>query len=394
VPAATARRLYLATQGLLDDPTRRATTATVRTAIRRLGYVQIDSINIVERAHHLILASRFDRYEPSLLHRLLESGRLFEHWTHDASAIPVEWYRYWRIRFERYRPRHRVLEWWQQRFETEPQVVFDHVVGRIREEGPLRSADFEHDRGGKSQGWWDWKPQKAALEVLWRNGTLAIARRDGFQKVYDLSERVLPKVVTDDPPDDDEHVDWACRSALQRLVIATPGEIKAYLNAVSPAATQAWCKAAIADGRVMPVEVASADGGPAWRAVALPDWRARARRLADAPKRARLLCPFDPIVRDRRRALRLFGFDYRFEAFVPAPKRRYGYYVLPILEGDRIIGRLDPKLHRDRGVLEVKGVWWEPNVRPTPTRRRAVRAAVDRLARFVGADDVATPSGL
>ncbi len=391
VNASTARRLFLGAQGLLDDPTRRATPASTRKLVQKLGYVQLDSINIIERAHHLILASRLDGYEPRMLDRLLEKNRtLFEHCTHDASAIPSEWFGHWRVRFGRFRARRLTGTWWEERFDGDQEKTLKHVVDRITSEGPLKSSDFQSDRTARG-GWWEWKPQKAALEILWRAGTLSITRRENFQKVYDLTQRVLADYVDLPIPDDRAHVDWACSTAIDRLGIATPGEIGRFLRAVTPADARSWCTAAVTAGDLVTVDVASAHNGRPWRGYARPDWDRRANRLAPPPKRIRLLCPFDPILRDRTRAMRLFAFDYRFEAFTPAAKRRYGYYVLPILEGDRLIGRLDPKLHRDRQELQIRGLWWEPGVRPTRTRVTALRSALRRLARCVGAARIRLP---
>jgi uncharacterized protein YcaQ len=388
VPTATARRLLLGAQGLLDDPRRKPTADALYGLIERMGFVQIDSINVVERAHHLILAARLQGYQPRLLERLLErQRRLFEHWTHDASAIPTSWYPYWKIRFERFRRRLLEHPWWMQRIGAEPEKVIAHVRERIAREGPLLTRDFEGERAGE-QGWWGWKPQKAALEFLWWTGELAIAGRSSFHKVYDLAERVLPAGHAAPRPSDAEHLDWACRTALERLGIASPDEIAGFWDALSLAEARAWCEGAAARGEIVPVRVEGVEGGKPRASWALPDWEARAAALPPAPPRIRLLAPFDPILRDRRRALRLFGFDYRFEAFVPGQHRKHGYYVLPILEGERLIGRLDPKLHREKGLLEVKGLWWEPKVRETKGRRAALEAALERLAKRVGAGEV------
>jgi hypothetical protein len=280
--------------------------------------------------------------------------------------------------------------WWEEHFEGDREQTLKFVVDRITSEGPMKSSDFQSDHKTPG-GWWEWKPQKAALEILWRTGTLAITRRENFQKVYDLTERVLADYVDLPMPDDRAYVDWACATAIDRLGIATTGEIGRFLRAITPADARSWCTAAVAAGDLVAVDVASADNGRPWRGYARPDWARRAARLAPAPKRIRLLAPFDPILRDRDRAARLFGFDYRFEAFVPEAKRRYGYYVLPILEGDRLVGRLDPKLHRDREELQVRGLWWEPGVRPTRTRMTALRSALRRLADFVGAVLISGP---
>lgn len=185
VPVEAARTLLLRGQGLLEDPARRATPASVERAIRRLGYVQVDSINRIERAHHLILAARFDDYTHRHLTHLLECKRsLFEHWTRDAAVIPVEWYANWKLRFRRWERWAKRRPGIRQRLGARPQAVLREVLGRIGAEGPLTSADFEHVRERRGEGWWDWKPQKMALEYQWRSGRLAIAGRRGFQKLY------------------------------------------------------------------------------------------------------------------------------------------------------------------------------------------------------------------
>lgn len=389
--AAQARRLLLDRQGLMHDPstTARLTPARLHRHIERIGFVQIDTISTVQRAHHHILHSRFDDYEPAQLRKLLDTDRkLFEHWTHDASIIPIAWFPQWKLRFERYRERGNAPNaWWRKRIGDNPDAVLDHVLERITDEGPLRSADFEHDR--KDSGpWWGWKPQKAALEYLWRIGVLAVDRRVNFHKHYDLTERVLAHVYDHDPPGRKEHVDWACTTALERLGTATPAELAGFFNAIPLADARNWCAAARSEGRIVEVVIESADGSKPRRSYAFHDWKRRLSRVPDPPDRLRLLSPFDPVIRDRKRALRLFDFDYRFEAFTPASKRRYGYYVLPMLDRDRIVGRLDAKTHRDRSELEVKGLWWEPSVRVTKALRSRLDDALDRLANAVGVDFV------
>jgi len=390
VPAATARRLFLGAQELLGDPTRRVTPALVQRTIERMGFVQVDTINVVQRAHHHILCSRLDGYRPRHLARLLERDRkLFEHWTHDASVIPAAWYPHWKIRFRRYAEQwHAPDSWWAQRMGGKPKKVTAHVLDRITKEGPLMSRDFEHDGPPGKNTWWGWKPSKAALEHLWRVGRLAVKARVNFHKIYDLSERVLPDHHAAEAPDPDEHVAWAAHAALERLGFATAAEIAGFFRAVSITDVRAWCREAEGRGEIVPVLVETADGSAPRREYALPDWRTRVARCPDPPARCRVMSPFDPVMRDRARALRRFGFDYRFEAFVPAPKRRYGYYVLPILEGDRFVGRLDAKLHRDRGELEVRGLWWEDGVRITRARHAALEAALHRMAEPLGADCV------
>ena len=393
VTAEAARLLLMDAQGLLADPGRRATPSVLRKLIEQMGFVQLDSINVVERAQHLTLASRLDAYRPEDLAGLLEKERsLFEHWTHDASAIPTKWFAQWKPRFVRERERILRKPWWLERMGDDPYKVIDQVRERIVREGPLRSLDFEHKpQGAASASWWGWKPQKAALEYLWSTGELMIARREKFQKVYDLTERVLPERSREPEPTERQHIEWACRTALERLVVATPKEIADFWHAVGVAQAKVWCEEGARAGKVIPVRVESSDGAKARVSFALCDWERRLSGLPAPPARTRLLSPFDPVLRDRARARRLFNFDYRFEAFVPEPQRQYGYYVLPILEGDRLVGRLDPKFHRGDGQLKIRRIYWEPGIRVTLPRRRALEAATGHLARLIGAREIIWP---
>jgi uncharacterized protein YcaQ len=391
--APQARRLLLAGSALLGRPP----AGGLEGLVRQLGYVQVDSINVLERAHHLILGCRVRGYAPAKLERLLKRRRLFEHWTHDASAIPLEWYPNWQVRFLRSRERILANAWWRQRVGDRAEEVVAGVLERIRAEGPLRSADFEHPRGegapgqGPAGAWWGWKPQKAALEFLWHTGALAVAGRVNFHKVYDLAERVYPDAHLLPAPDPDRHREWACATALERLTVATPRELAAFWDALEPGEAAAWCQAALAGGRIEKVEVEDRAGGAVRTACALAGWRERLAALPEPEPGMTLLCPFDPILRDRARTQRLFGFDYRFEAFTPEARRQYGYYVLPVLEGDLLVARLDAKLHRERGCLEVKGLWWEQGVRPTRVRLRRLDAALEDLAARIGAGEVERP---
>ena len=383
--ASQARRLLLAGQALLGAPP----PGGLEGLIRQLGYVQLDSINVVERAHHLILGCR-GGYDPAQFDTLLEQRRLFEHWTHDAAAIPLDWYPHWKLRFPRSRERILASPWWRERMGGQAEQMLAMVLERIRVEGPLRSADFEHAREGEA-GWWGWKPQKAALELLWHTGELAVASRTHFHKSYDLAGRVFPEAHAQPAPEPEANLEWACASALERLGVATPKELAAFWQAVDAREAAGWCAAALAAGRIEKVAVQALDGGPDKPCFAVPDWRERLAALPEPGERMVILCPFDPILRDRDRALRLFGFDYRFEAFVPEAKRQFGYYVLPVLEGDALVGRMDAKQHRERGVLEIKGLWWEKGIRPTKARTARLRTALEALARRIGARDLAMP---
>ncbi|MDT7688940.1 MAG: uncharacterized protein QOE46_1699 [Acidobacteriota bacterium] len=396
VTAEQSRLLLMGAQGLLAEPGRKASVASLRGLVLRMGFVQLDSISFVERAHHLTLSSRLDGYRREHLARLLEHDRiLFEHWTHDASAIPSEWFAHWKPRFERAGERIRRSIWWRERMGARPERIINAVRERIVREGPLRSQDFEHDASNGAKGssaWWGWKPQKAALEYLWRTGELMVTRREKFQKVYDLTGRVFPEHDNTPRPAEEEHVEWACSTALERLVVATPKEVAEFWDSIEQAQAKRWCEEAERTGRVVPVIVEPLGAERPRAAYALADWERRLARLPAPPRRTRLLSPFDPVLRDRARLRRLFDFDYRFEAFVPAPARVHGYYVLPVLEGDRLIGRIDPKLHRDESLLKIRRIFWEPGVRVTRARRKGLEEAAERLALFVGADGVEWPA--
>ena len=382
----TARRLVLHASGLDGDPMRRATSTAVLRAIGGLCFVQVDSINIVERAHHHILMSRLDGYRPPMLTKLLENDRsLFEHWTHDAAVIPIASYPHWRHRFRTLSPVAPAPGTrWAARLGDDPRPLLRHVLARIRREGPLASADFEHQRDRGRGNWWDWKPQKSALEYLWRAGKLAISGRSHFNKRYDLCERVIPEAARSQKPSRRESIDWACRRGMDCLAFATPRDLARFTDMITIDEAKTWCARAEKRGDVEAVDVERVSDGETSRRYAWTGWQESARRCSDPPDRMRLLSPFDPLLRDRPRTREFFGFDYRFEAFVPAPKRHYGYYVLPILHRDRLVARVDAKLHRDESRLVLRGPWWESGVRKD---KRALRDAVGRYTAQIGAED-------
>src|SRR5919106_1069638 len=356
ISAEQARRLVLSLQGLADPPGRRLTTDGVVDLIERLGFLQVDSISTVARAHHMILFARNQTYRPELLRRALEvEARLFEHWTYDVAAIlPISFYPYWKLRFERERQaiERRFRRWHGDAHQDE----LERVLGLVCKQGPIMARDLAQARARPAGGWWDWHLGKTALEYLWRTGRLSIARRQGFQKVYDLAERVIPEAVRQHEPDHDALVDWACRAALERLGIATPGEIARLFGLITVEEAKVWCERN--RGRaVVPAVVTAANGAPPRKLLARPDLETLLASLPDPPARLRVLSPFAPLLRDRARLERLFAFDYRIEVFVPAARRTYGYYVFPLLERDRLVGRLDMKADRAAGVLGGSALW-------------------------------------
>ncbi|MBL4812200.1 MAG: YcaQ family DNA glycosylase, partial [Rhodobacteraceae bacterium] len=238
-----------------------------------------------------------------------------------------------------------------------------------------------------SSGWWDWAPSKTALEYLWRTGELAVVRRVGFRKIYDLAERVIPADLRAQEPDLATSLDWACMGALARLGFGTSGEIAAFWELFNPAQVRTWCADALAAGRVEQVDVIDVDGR-ARASFALPGLLEQAALLPAPVNRMRLLSPFDPMLRDRARAERLFGFHYRIEIYVPEPKRKYGYYVFPLMEGDQMVGRIDMKAERGAGRLAVRALWPEQGVGFGKGRVARLEAELERAARLSGLDHV------
>ena len=388
-----ARRIFLDRHRLSEPPQGQAAGSDLLDMIKALGFVQLDSINTVARAHDLILFSRRPRYRPKALKSLYENDRgLFEHWTHDAAVIPMEYYPQWHLR--RQRDAERLKSRWRSDRRAGFEAQFQIILDQIREHGPVSSSDVGKDEARGSGGWWDWHPSKTALEYLWRSGALSVIGRDGFQKRYDLTERVLEQSLCDTTiaPDTVQTIDWCCDQALVRLGFATHGELSAFWAHITPAEANHWCKAEMQSGRLEQIEVTGADG-LVKLAYARPGIVHDPALYTPPTNRLRVLSPFDPALRDRKRAERLFGFNYRIEMFVPAPQRKYGYYVFPILQGDRLVGRVDMKAFRDEDVLRVKALWPEPKVQWGDARQRAFEGEVQRLTKLAGVSQVAFEDG-
>jgi len=379
-----ARRLFLDRHLLLRPGSGSGRGADLQGVLGGLGFVQVDSVNTLARSHDLILWSRRGQYRPAALDRMIARDRAgFEHWTHDAAIIPMQFYPMWRLKFARdeARMRQRWPKWRREGWDSE----IDTVLQRIADTGPASSRDVGEGEERGSSGWWDWHPSKTALEYLWRSGRLAIRHRQGFRKVYDLSERVIPAEYIGQHVEDEGIIDWAMSAALDRLGFATSGELAAFFEIATRDEAKAWCAAALSGGRIVPVDVEGADGALR-RSFTTPELLDLLPGLPEPNDRVRILSPFDPALRDRARAERLFGFHYRIEIFVPAERRRYGYYVFPVMQGARMIGRLDAK--RDAGGLSVTAFWPEPGIRMGKQRLRALQAELERIASFAGLERI------
>ena len=351
---STARRLILHSQGLDGRWQLPEGNEGVAQTVERLGYVQIDAISVVQRAHHHTLWVRRPDYEPRLLDDLLtHDRRVFEGWTHAASYLPLCDYRYYLPRM--HARRSDAHQW----FEQNEQLV-EAVLDRIRAEGPLGATDFKAPDGWEQGMWWSRKPAKEALEMLLAVGDLMVARRDKFQRIYDLRERVLPDWVDTTDPDPDQVVRFRIRRSLAALGVASANEIQ-WRQGISRVVSEVL-EGLTDAGDVVPVEVNGWQGKPCY---ALPETLGRVAGQTGGTVGVELLhilSPFDNLVICRPWLEKLFGFEYRIECFVPAAKRRYGYFVLPILWGERFVGRVDSKADRKRRTFIVRQLTFEPQV--------------------------------
>lgn len=374
-----ARRLWLTAHGLANTPTGNIDAMAL---IRNLGFVQLDSIQFVSRAHHHILWSRNQNYREPMLDRLLAKDRLvFEHFTHDASVLPMEFLPLWQRQFRRMRTKTESSSW----YGGPPDAALrDAIKRRIADEGPLSTHAFDTKVEGRRE-MWRRPPHKLALDYMWYAGELATCHRERFTKFYDLAERVFPADLLAQDLDDRDQIAGLCRAALDRIGFGTLGEIRKFWDATDVPEVAGWASDNATS--LVPVEVQAADGS--WsRAVACPDIEARIASLGTPTSRLRILNPFDPAIRDRVRLKRLFGFDYTVEMFVPAAKRRWGYYVFPLLEGNRFVGRVEAKADRSEGILSVLNYWTEPGVARTANRNAKLDAELQRLSRLAGVNDV------
>lgn len=374
-----ARQLWLTSQGLGAAPTGKLDVLAI---IRRLGFVQLDTIQVVSRAHHHILWSRNQNYREPMLNKLLARDRtVFEHYTHDASVIPMEFLPMWRRQFRRKREQIDRSSW----FKGMPDKAGRNAIkARIEAEGALSSHAFDTKVAG-SKGMWSRPPHKLALDYMWYGGELATCHRVNFTKYYNLPERVFPKDVRDVRLTDQEQIDWLCEAALDRMGFGTLGEVRKFWEAMDPEEVRAWSEKASAT--LQEVEIETVQGK--WlKGVAPADIEERLENLKQPTSRLRILNPFDSVIRDRNRLGRLFGFDYRVEMFVPADKRIWGYYVYPILEGDRFVGRIEIKADRQGSTLNVLSFWAENGVRWSAKRLEKLNAELNRMARFVGLKSV------
>jgi uncharacterized protein len=366
-----ARRLALAAGSGFHRPEGRG-PAAVAELVDRIGFVQIDTISVVERAHHHILAARLPGYQTAWL----DKAPVFEYWAHAAAFLPWRDFRYTLPRKERVRANGH--DW----FPTD-RAEADKVLERIRNEGPLMARDFESPK--QKAGWWDWKPAKRALEFYFMAGDLMVTRQ-GFQKVFDLTERVLPAGTDTRLPTPHEQASWYIDRALDAWGLAARDEF-AYQRREHTDLVNSVLKEQEEAGHLVKVLVEGVPKVPYWlRKIDLE----RIDELPTPDRTLRILSPFDPFLIHRKRLNRLFGFDFTIECYVPAPKRTFGYFALPLLWGDSVVGLLDAKADRSAGSLLIQNLRYDG----PPKKRASFDAALAKsLEKFAGFNGVSVPAG-
>jgi hypothetical protein len=373
LPLAQARRIALAAQGFgAARPAGRIDAGHLRRVLQRIQLLQIDSVNVLSRAHYLPLFSRLGAYPSELLDRAAwgRPRQMFEYWAHEASLLPLELHPLLRWRMERAARGEGM--WTRLRaFAGERRVEAEAVLRRIEQDGPLAASDLDGAAG--RSGWWEWSDAKATLEYLFWSGRITAAtRRSSFERVYDLAERVIPAPILSAPTPTKEDAQRALleRSALAHG-IATAADLRDYFR-LKPEATQRLDEL-VEEGTL--------------RRVSVQGWRQPAFLHADVkiPRRIRaaaLLAPFDPLIWERARAERLFGFRYRIGIYTPVEKREHGYYVLPFLLDERLVARVDLKADRQAGTLQVQSAWQETDAPPETAERLAQELVL--MARWLG----------
>jgi len=351
----TARRITLNSQ-LLDNQTILPTGKEgVAQTIEKLGYVQIDTIAVIRRAHHHTLWTRRPDYDPEMLHELqAKDRRIFEYWGHALSYLPMSDYRYYLPRMRKFNDP--TGKWEKNRLEKYGHLM-KPAIERIRDKGPLGSKDFESLAKSERNPSMHPKPVKAALEMLFWRGDILIAERHNFHRIYDLTERVLPEDVNTTFPNDEELGRFFVCRALSAYGVANKQEIYNHINAVSKKLMSKSLKDLEDTGEIILLTIEGIDNSDYY---ALSETLEKSTELKQLPSCVLLLSPFDNLIIQRERLKRLFEFDYALECYAPAAKRKYGYFVLPILWGDDFIGRLDPKVDRKKKSLIIRNLVFEP----------------------------------
>jgi hypothetical protein len=372
---ARLRRLALAAQGLLQAQPYGRGLAGARKAINHIGYVQIDTISVVERAHHHVFHSRVPKFKPAMINQMLLDGDIFEYWTHAAAFLPIADFRF-SLPYK-----HAIKSGQTHWYRNHDKKLMGELLARIRADGPIRSRDVATNTT-KRTGWWDWNPVKKALEQMYMEGDLMVCDREGFQKTYDLTERVLPSHVNSQMPSMEE---FAAHIVDQQLRCHGFASLKGLTyqrrNAELSKAVKALVNEKLAQRALEQVQVSSGE-------VFILETGALERPLPRLNNRMLILSPFDNSVIQRERLKALFQYDYQLECYVPAAKRQYGYFCLPLLYRDEFIGRMDCKAHRKTSHLEIKSLYLEQHNFDEELVITAFLNAVTQFSHFQKCDSV------
>jgi uncharacterized protein YcaQ len=371
ISISEARKLFLHSQGLYGRDFGKKKSGVLN-LIEHIGYVQIDTISVVERAHHHTIFTRLKDYKKEYLDELMNKNLIFEYWSHAAAYLPMKDYRFSLPRKKLFSDG--IQHWFKDKKPT--QYVYD----RIKAEGPLQSKDFEEKKA--NAGWWEWKTTKQALEQLFMEGKLMVAGRKNFQKVYDLTERVLPAGINTKMPTEKEMTEHLILSAIQANGIVASHEI-AYLRKGHKEKIQKALKHLIKEGGLTEINI----DGIKESYYTTSD---KLNILGDikSTKKVHILSPFDNAVIQRRRLQTFFDYDYTIECYVPAPKRIHGYFCLPILFGDRFVGRMDCKAERSKSQLIIQKLWLEDGFTPTDAFLKALAKSSDEFTVFNNCESV------
>lgn len=340
------RRLALAAQGLLQTQPYGRGLSGARKAINHIGYVQIDTISVVERAHHHVFYTRVPNFDPPMVNKMLLGGDIFEYWTHAAAFIPISDFRF-SLPYKQ-AIKDGQIHWYKKRDNK----LMEELIARIRSDGPLKSRDLETD-SAKRTGWWDWKPAKKALEQLYMEGDLMVRERDGFEKIYDLTERVLSPCIDTSMPSAEDFAEHIIAQQLRcHGLVSLKGLTYLRRNTELRKAVKTLVAERLGQGSLEQVQLESGE-------IFLLEAGAFECPLPRLKDRMLILSPFDNSVIQRERVKALFQYDYQLECYVPAAKRKYGYFCLPLLFRDELIGRMDCKVHRKHNHFEIKSLYIE-----------------------------------
>jgi hypothetical protein len=383
-PLSALRAMVLHTQRLTvpNGASPAFTPDAIVELVTALGYLQIDTLHVVNRAHYVTLWTRFGSYDLDAFHRLVYTAgerRLYEGWGHAASFIPLEHYRYHRWRISR-----GFREWLDKDGNRE---LAGQTLERIRAEGGLRVADFEYN-GPQRGSWYDWKPSKMALETLFAHGDLMVADRVNFHRVYDVTERVLPEWVDATPVDPDEGRRFCLEQAAVALAVFEPRSLTWYAHMMATPA-RSILRALIDEGVLVQIQGETMDGVQTW--MVHRDSLLLLQRAADGdfkPERTTFLAPFDSLFWAGERDQKLWGFNQVLECYKRPEDRIYGYFCFPILHKDRLVGRFDPKLDRKSGVLYLNALYLEPGIQPEDELIAGVAAAMRDFLSWHGAQSL------